>query len=76
VVPIAAHIQTTSGSFTTTMIASFTDGLHYELTGSIFAQNEQPVIDFSNAMNRAQKAVSEFHYLSARAYLMHEANLK
>jgi uncharacterized protein YegL len=76
VVPAAASLRTASGSFTTTMIASLTNGLHYELTGSMFMQNEQPVIDFSQAMHHAQKNVSEFNYLSARAYLMHETNMK
>lgn len=76
VVPAAASLRTTSGSFTTTMIASLTNGLHYELTGSMFTQDEQPVIDFSQAMHHAQKTVSEFNYLSARAYLMHETNMK
>jgi magnesium chelatase subunit D len=76
VVPAAASLRTTSGSFTTTMIASLSNGLHYELTGSMFTQNEQSVIDFSQAMHHAQKAVSEFNYLSARAYLMHETNMK
>lgn len=75
-VPAAPSLRMTSGSFTTTLIASLTNGLHYELTGSIFTQNEQPVIDFSQAMHHAQKTVSEFNYLSARAYLMHETNIK
>ncbi len=76
VIPVAGSLRTTSGSFTTTMIASLTNGLHYELTGNMFTQNEQPVIDFSQAMHHAQKTVSEFNYLSARAYLMHETNMK
>ena len=76
VVPATASLRTASGSFTTTMIASLTNGLHYELAGGVFVQNEQHVIDFSQAMHHAQKTVSEFNYLSARAYLMHETNMK
>ncbi len=76
VVPVRSGLRKTSGSFTTTLIASLSNGLHYELTGNMFVQNEQPVIDFSRAMHHAEKTVSEFNYLSARAYLMHETYMK
>jgi Mg-chelatase subunit ChlD len=75
VVPAAPSLRTPSGSFTTSLISSLTNGLHYELTGSIFTQNEQPMINFSQAMHHAQKTASEFNYLSARAYLMHGTNI-
>jgi magnesium chelatase subunit D len=72
--PVSPMIQTTSGSFTTRMIASLTNGVHYELAGNMLTQDEQSVADFSEAMLHARKSASEFHYLSARAYMMLESS--
>jgi len=71
-VPVARKLQATSGSFTTRMIASLTRGLHYELSGTVLTQDDEPIVDLSAAMQHAQKSVSEFRYLSARAYMIHE----
>jgi magnesium chelatase subunit D len=72
--PATPSIQTTSGSFTTRMIASLTNGVHYELGESILMEDEQPVADFSEAMLHAKKTASEFRYLSARAHMMLESS--
>jgi magnesium chelatase subunit D len=72
--PVSPMMQTTSGSFTTRMIASMTSGVHYELAGNTLIQGEQPVSDFSEAMLHARKSASEFHYLSARAHMMLETS--
>lgn len=72
--PASPMIQTAQGSFTTKMIASLTNGVHYELSGNILTQDEEPVTDFSEAMQHAQKSASEFHYLSARAHMMFESS--
>ena len=72
--PATPMIQTTSGSFTTRMIASLTNGVHYELAENTLVEDEQPVADFSEAMLHAKKSASEFHYLSARAYMMLESS--
>jgi Mg-chelatase subunit ChlD len=72
--PVSPATQTSSGSFTTKMITSLTNGVHYELTGNTLAEDEQSVADFSEAMLHARKTASEFNYLSARAYMMFETS--
>ena len=72
--PVSPATQTSSGSFTTKMIASLTNGVHYELTGNTLAEDDQSVADFSEAMLHARKTASEFNYLSARAYMMFETS--
>jgi magnesium chelatase subunit D len=72
--PASPKIQTASGSFTTKMIASLTNGVHYELAGNVLTEDEQSVADFSEAMVHARKSASEFSYLNARAYMMLESS--
>jgi magnesium chelatase subunit D len=72
--PASPKSQTASGSFTTRMIASLTNGVHYQLAGSMLTEDEESVADFSEAMLYARKSASEFHYLSARAYMMLETS--
>jgi hypothetical protein len=72
--PASPKAQTVSGSFTTRMIASLTNGVHYQLAGSTLTEDEQSVADFSQAMLHARKTASEFNYLSARAYMMLETS--
>jgi hypothetical protein len=72
--PASPKIQKASGSFTTKMIASLTNGVHYELAGNVLTEDEQSVADFSEAMVHARKSASEFSYLNARAYMMLESS--
>jgi len=72
--PASPGIQTNLGSFTTKMIASLTNGVHYELEGNTLTEDEQSAPDFSEAIVHARETASEFNYLSARAYMMLESN--
>lgn len=72
--PASPMIQTTSGSFTTRIITSLTNGVHYELSENALMQDDQSVADLSDAMLNAQKTSSDFRYLSARAHMMFESN--
>jgi Mg-chelatase subunit ChlD len=76
--PISPTIQTTSGSFTTKMIASLTNGVHYELEENMLTEDDQSVAGFAEAMQQAmqhaRKTVSDFQYLSARAYMTFESS--
>jgi magnesium chelatase subunit D len=67
---------TNTGMITTQMIASITDGLHYEASGGMVKQEESTVGPVSEAILKAQKSISHFHYLSARAYLTYEARMR
>jgi magnesium chelatase subunit D len=75
-IPTYTKLQTISSSFTTKIIASLTNGIHYELSGNTFTQDEELTAEFSQALLNAQKNISEFNYLSARAYLMHETRTR
>jgi predicted dinucleotide-binding enzyme len=75
-IPTYTKLQTISSSFTTKIIASLTNGIHYELSGNTFTQDEEPTAEFSQALLNAQKNISEFNYLSAHAYLMHETRTR
>jgi magnesium chelatase subunit D len=75
-VPISPGLQETSGSVTTRMIASLTNGVHYELSGGIMTRKEETMGEISEAIHHAQKSISRFHYLSARAYLNYETRLR
>ena len=72
--PISPRSQKASGSFTTKMIASLTNGVHYELAGDTLTEDEEPAADLSEAMLHARKSASDFNYLSARAHMMFEAS--
>ncbi len=74
--PSSPGLQIGPGSITTRMIASVTNGVHYELTGGIMTRKEETLGEISDAINHAQKSISQFHYLSARAYLDYGTKMK
>jgi len=65
---------TATGHFTTKMIATLTNGVHYDLTSDTLTEDVEPIADFSEAMTHARKTASDFNYLSARAHIMFEAS--
>jgi len=56
------------------MIATLTNGVHYDLTSDTLMEDVEPMADFSEAMTHARKTASDFNYLSARAHIMFEAS--
>jgi magnesium chelatase subunit D len=70
------RFPTNTGLMTTQMIASITDGLHYEASDGVIKQGGTSVGPVSEAILKAQKSISHFHYLSARAYLTYEAKMR
>ncbi len=72
--PVSPTPLTATGHFTTKMIATLTNGVHYDLTSETLTEDEEPMADFSEAMTHARKTASDFNYLSARAHMMFEAS--
>jgi len=70
--PASPGLLAASGSVTTQMITSITDGTHYETSKGMVKCDETSVGEVSKAILKAQKNISHFHYLSARACLKYE----
>ncbi len=53
----------TSGSITTEMIASITNGIHHEVSIGMFEHSKKSTSEISNAIVNAQRQFSHMHYL-------------
>ncbi|MDH5754861.1 MAG: VWA domain-containing protein [Candidatus Bathyarchaeota archaeon] len=59
-------VPTTSGSITTRMIASITNGIHHEASRSIIKRGQKPAEEISDAILQAQRHISHTHYLTCK----------
>jgi len=59
-------VPTTSGSLTTRMIASITNGIHHEASRSIIKRGQEPAEEISDAILQAQRHISHTHYLTCK----------
>jgi magnesium chelatase subunit D len=57
----------TSGYSTTWSIASITNGLHFDVSGSIIERREKLASEISETVLQAQRQVSHAHYLSVKS---------
>jgi len=56
----------TSGSITTRMIASITNGVHHDASKGIIAHGQKSASEISEAIFQAQRQISHIHYLSCK----------
>jgi len=56
----------TSGSITTKMIASITNGVHLDASKGIIAHGQKSASEISEAIFQAQRQISHIHYLSCK----------
>lgn len=64
--PNLTGLPETSGSITTRMIASITNGMHHEASRSVIKRGQKPAEEISEAMLQAQRRISHVHYLTCK----------
>jgi len=65
--PSLTDSSANSGSITTKMITSITNGVHYEVPRSIFERRQKPADKISEVILQAQRHFSHFNYLTSKA---------
>jgi len=73
--PVPGGLPSSSGSVTTQMVASITGGTYYEASRGVISREEPLTGEISDAINRAEKSISHFPYLSARAHLTKQVRM-
>jgi len=60
------NLSTTSGSITTRLIASITNGIYYEASKNVIVHGQKSASQISEAILEAQRQVSHIHYLTCK----------